>query len=130
MSVEFHINVDHGGLKVNRELEGLSLEELAEKTGIDVETLRKYEDGTLDLNQASLLTLLKICKALGCEISNILTDPETFKAWDRYIDEDDDDEEDEEEDDCEEEKPNNQSVKEILKRVEKALHAFNEDENN
>ena len=127
MSVEFHINVDHGGLKVNRELEGLSLEQVAEKTGIDVETLQKYEDGTLDLNQASLLTLLKICKALGCEISNLLTDPETFKAWDKYIEEEDEDEVDEE--DYADEMISNESAKEILQRVEKALRTLAGEEN-
>ena len=125
MSVEFHINVDHGGLKVNRELEGLSLEQVAEKTGIDVETLQKYEDGTLDLNQASLLTLLKICKALSCEISNILTDPETFKAWDKYIEEEDE----VDEEDYAEETISNESTKEILQRVEKALRTLSGEEN-
>ena len=127
MSVEFHINVDHGGLKVNRELEGLSLEQVAEKTGIDVETLQKYEDGTLDLNQASLLTLLKICKALSCEISNILTDPETCKTWDKYIEEEEEDEVDEE--DYADETISNESAKEILQRVEKALRTLSGEEN-
>ena len=120
--MKIHVAVDHGGLKVNRELAGISQETIAAKTGLDLETIQKYEDESLDLNQASLLTLLKICKALDCEISTILTDPETIDEWEKYIDEDADDEDEKEEFDYD--GTTGQSVDELLARVEKVIRTM------
>ena len=121
--MKIHVAVNHGGLKVNRELAGISQETIAAKTGLDLETIKKYEDESLDLNQASLLTLLKICKVLDCEISTILTDPETIDAWEKYIDEDSDDESEEFVYDG----TNGQSVDELLARVEKVIRTMADD---
>ena len=122
--MKIHVAVNHGGLKVNRELAGISQETIAAKTGLDLETIQKYEDESLDLNQASLLTLLKICKTLDCEISTILTDPETIDAWEKYIDEDADDDESEEFD---YDGTTRQSVDELLARVEKVIRTMADD---
>ena len=121
--MKIHVAVNHGGLKVNRELAGISQETIAAKTGLDLETIQKYEDESLDLNQASLLTLLKICKALDCEISTILTDPETIDAWEKYIDEDSDDESEE----FDYDETTGQSVDELLARVEKVIRTMADD---
>ena len=120
--MKIHVAVNHGGLKVNRELAGISQETIAAKTGLDLETIQKYEDESLDLNQASLLTLLKICKVLDCEISTILTDPETIDAWEKYIDEDADD--DDESEEFIYDGTTGQSVDEILARVEKVIRTM------
>ena len=121
--MKIHVAVNHGGLKVNRELAGISQETIAAKTGLDLETIKKYEDESLDLNQASLLTLLKICKVLDCEISTILTDPETIDAWEKYIDEDSDDESEE----FDYDETTGQSVDELLARVEKVIRTMADD---
>ena len=76
--------VDGGGMKQNRELSGMSQKELAEKTGLSVRMIQNYEQGANDLNGARLSTLLKICLALGCGLSGIITDPETRELLEKY----------------------------------------------
>lgn len=61
-------------LKKLREEQGLSQTQLAEKTGISVRTLQSYEQGSRDINGASLTTLVNICLALKCTLPDILTD--------------------------------------------------------
>lgn len=80
------ITAKEGGLRINRELYGISREELSEKTGIPVSMLQQYEEGGEDINNASLRILLKICRALECTLSEILTDQETIDAWEEYLD--------------------------------------------
>lgn len=131
--IKINIAIDHGGLKKNRELAGLSVEKLAEKAGLDPETIRQYEDGTVDLNSASLLTLLKLCRALDGEISNLLTDSETIQAWEKYWkkynDEDDDDEdEDEDEENLYGEEVNVETANEIINRFKNVIKHLNSTE--
>ena len=78
-----------GGLRINRELLGISIEELSEKSGVPVSLLQQYEEVTDDINNANLLTLLKICNAMECRLSEILTDKETIKELKIYLDEED-----------------------------------------
>ena len=78
-----------GGLRINRELLGISLEDLSERTGIPANQLQKYEEGAEDINNANLLTLLKICKAMECQLSEILTDKEAIEELKNYLDEED-----------------------------------------
>ena len=77
-----------GGLRINRELLGVSREELSEKTGIPANQLQKYEEGEEKINNANLLTLPKICKAMDCSLAEILTDKETIEALKKYLEED------------------------------------------
>ena len=76
-----------GGLRINRELLGISLEDLSQKSGIPLLLLQQYENGEEDINNANLLTLLKICKALECKLSEILTDKETIEELNNYLEE-------------------------------------------
>lgn len=78
-----------GGLRINRELLGISLEDLSEKSGIPVSLLQQYEEGVEDISNANILTLLKICKAMECTLSEILTDKETVEALKEYLQEED-----------------------------------------
>ncbi len=54
-------------LKTLRKKAGLTQEQLAVKAGLARYTVKRIEDGMLDC--ASVGTLRKICKALGCEPS-------------------------------------------------------------
>ena len=65
-----------GGLRINRELLGINLEDLS-------------EEGEEDINNANILTLLKICKAMECTLSEILTDKETIEALKEFLREED-----------------------------------------
>lgn len=76
-----------GGLRINRELLGIRLEDLSKKSGIPLSLLQQYENGEEDINNANLLTLLKICKALECKLSEILTDKETIEEVNNYLEE-------------------------------------------
>ena len=78
-----------GGLRINRELLGISIEELSEKSGVPVSLLQQYEEVTDDINNANLLSLLKICNTMECRLSEILTDKETIKELKIYLDEED-----------------------------------------
>ncbi len=78
-----------GGLRINRELLGISLEELSMKSGIPVSLLQEYEGGVKDINSAKLLILLKLSKAMGCTLSEILTDKETIETLKEYLEEED-----------------------------------------
>lgn len=86
-SVRF--TAEKGGLRINRELDGISLPELAEKTGISEEILQSYEDCPENINEAGLIHLLKICNALECRMTEILTDEEIVKELKIYLDEED-----------------------------------------
>lgn len=66
-------------LKNTREAAGLSQSKLAELSGVKVRVLQEYEQGRRDLNGAKLSTLLHLCKALGCGLEDIITDPETLQ---------------------------------------------------
>lgn len=66
-------------LKESRMKAGLTQSELAQKAGINCRVLQHYECGSRDINGAKLITLLKICNALDCELSNIVTDENLLK---------------------------------------------------
>lgn len=75
-----------GGLKQTRESREISQATLSEASGISVRMIQNYEQGRNDLNGAKLSTLLKICNALDCDLSAIITDPETLDLLDKYED--------------------------------------------
>lgn len=68
-------------LKEQRKKKGITQEELAEKTGISVYTIKKYEQGQRDINICKLENLLKLCKVLECSIEDILTDMMLIEAY-------------------------------------------------
>ncbi|MBQ6504553.1 MAG: helix-turn-helix transcriptional regulator [Flexilinea sp.] len=84
------VSVENGGLKRNRELSGMSVEQLAEKAGLAPEMIREYEDGSRDLNRVDLLTLLKLANTLHCPLTALLTDPATLAELEKYENDDDD----------------------------------------
>ena len=53
-----------------RDISGMSVEEVAEKSGVDAEVYREYEAGTRDF---SFSHLFNIAETLGVDISDLLT---------------------------------------------------------
>lgn len=43
-----------------------------------------YEQGVKDLNAAKLQTLLKLCNALNCTLSDLITDPDVLELLTVY----------------------------------------------
>lgn len=79
MEIEIKISYKNEKLQALRLAAGLSQSQLAEETGISVRMIQKYEQGAKDLNGAKLHTLLKLCLALKCRLSDIVTEPEVIE---------------------------------------------------
>ena len=62
-----------------RKKRGYTQSELANITGIPLQTIQKYECGYANINNANLRTLLKLCVALYCDLEDILTDKELIE---------------------------------------------------
>lgn len=79
-------NANASGRKIKelREAAGLSQEQLATAAGVNVRMYQYYEQGTRDISKAQLSTLLRICKALDCKLSDIVTDAETSELLAEY----------------------------------------------
>ena len=71
-------------LQNQRNEAGLSQAELSNKANVSLMTLRKYEREALDINGAKLSTLLKLCLALDCSLSDIIDDEETLELLRKY----------------------------------------------
>ncbi|WP_287827014.1 helix-turn-helix transcriptional regulator [Oscillibacter sp.] len=65
---------------------GLSQSQLAKAAGVKLQVLQQYERGVRDINGAKLLTLLKLCNALECELVDIITDEDTLEQLAEYAD--------------------------------------------
>lgn len=61
-------------LKKMRLAAGLSQGQLAEKSGVSVRTIQKYEQGEIDIDFAKLATLAALSNACGCRVRQILSD--------------------------------------------------------
>lgn len=59
-------------LKRLRKEKYLTANELAEKSGVKVTNIRKYELEERDINKASGITLYQLSKALDCTIEELL----------------------------------------------------------
>ncbi len=59
-------------LKRLRMYAGLSQKELAEKTGIPLRTIQQYEQGQKDLTHARAESVVRLAKALYCEVEDII----------------------------------------------------------
>lgn len=65
-------------LQERRAASGLTRQQLSELSGVNVRLIERYEQGERDINGAKLKTLLKLCKALECNLENIIDDEETL----------------------------------------------------
>lgn len=65
-------------LKDMRIYRGLSQQELAEAAGLNIGTLRHYEQGSKLIDNAKLETILKCALALECNYTRILESKETI----------------------------------------------------
>ena len=59
-------------IKKLREEKGLTQEQLAILSGVNIRTIRSYEQGTIDLAKAQGETLLMLAKALNCTVEDLL----------------------------------------------------------
>lgn len=71
-------------LKELREKSELTQQQLAARAGIGLRLLQKYESGERNLDGAKLHTLLKLRQALGCYLSDLITDLATAALMDEY----------------------------------------------
>ena len=63
-------------LQEERKRAKLSQSQLAKKAGIDVSTLKKYEQGTRYIGGTKLKVLLALAIALDCRLEDIVEDEE------------------------------------------------------
>lgn len=59
-------------LQTQRKKCGYSQREVAEKAGVNLRTLQQYEIKAKDIGKASVRTVLRLAKVLGCEIEDIV----------------------------------------------------------
>ena len=50
----------------------MSQSQLAAASGVNVRMIQKYEQGAQDINKASGETLLKLSRALGCRMEDLM----------------------------------------------------------
>ena len=55
-----------------RKAAGLSQSQLAEKSGVNVNTLRQYEHGTRNINGMALISARDLARALGVAIEELI----------------------------------------------------------
>lgn len=78
MQIDVKVTYKNNKLQQLRHAAGLSQSQLAKLAGINLRMIQYYEQGAKDLNVAKLTTLLRLCNALNCVLSDILTDPEVL----------------------------------------------------
>ena len=71
-------------LKDIRESRGMSQQDLAEKSGINKRMIQAYEQGYRSINGAKLTTLVTLCVALECSLSEIVDDAQLVKDLKAY----------------------------------------------
>lgn len=59
-------------LKDLRAKAGLSQSQLAEKAGVNLRMIQKYEIGDKDINKAQAITIYKLSLALNCNMEDLL----------------------------------------------------------
>lgn len=84
MEITVKVNYKNNNLQTLRQAAGLSQSQLATAAGVNVRMYQYYEQGTRDISKAQLSTLLRICKALDCKLSDIVTDAETSELLAEY----------------------------------------------
>ena len=63
-------------LKQIREARGLSQSELATLSGVKKRSVQLYEQRVNDIDRAQAHTLLKLASVLGCDVEDLLEEPE------------------------------------------------------
>ena len=71
-------------LQEKRTASGMSQGQLAKASGVNVRMIQFYEQGRKDINGARLGTLLQLSAALGCTVSDLLTDPELIEQLKKH----------------------------------------------
>ncbi len=67
-----------------RKGKGLSQGALADSIEMSLRTVTSLEQGVRNINKAELSTLLKLCLALDCRLTDILDDSETLDLLEKY----------------------------------------------
>ena len=65
-------------LRVKR---GLTQRELADRSGVPIRTLQKYENGETNIDTAKLDTLCRLSGTLDCKIDNVLESDELIGKY-------------------------------------------------
>lgn len=84
MEITVKVNYKNDNLQQRRQAARLSQSQLAKLAGVGVRVYQNYEQGVRDISKAQLSTLLRICKALNCKLSDIVTDQETAELLKEY----------------------------------------------
>lgn len=66
-----HLEQNESKLKRTRKQCGMTQEQLANESGVSINTIRAYERGSKDLNKAQFDIIMKLVKTLKCEISDL-----------------------------------------------------------
>ena len=83
MTIDVKVTYKNDRLKTLRRAAGISQTQLAAAAGLNARMVQYYEQGVKDLNAAKLQTLLKLCNALNCTLSDLITDPDVLELLDR-----------------------------------------------
>ena len=68
-------------LKFHRQEKGLTQKELAERSHVNIRQIQHYEQGTHDINGASVVTVLNLAEALGCDVYDIINPRDWSPEW-------------------------------------------------
>lgn len=70
--MDAHFANSKSKLKTARKQCGLTQKELADESGVSLNTIRAYERKSKDINKAHLDIIMRLVKALECEVADIL----------------------------------------------------------
>ncbi|MBR5990253.1 MAG: helix-turn-helix transcriptional regulator, partial [Bacilli bacterium] len=59
-------------LKIIRRASGMTQQELAERSQVDLRSIQMYEQRRNDINKAQVDTVYKLARTLGCKIEELL----------------------------------------------------------
>jgi DNA-binding Xre family transcriptional regulator len=68
-------------LRRMRVKKGYSQSELSAISGVPIQTLRRYEQSAIPINNAKLKTLCALCIALSCKIEDIIESEELLHKY-------------------------------------------------
>ena len=71
-------------LKEMRQKANLTQVELAEKTDISIRTLQSYEQGAKVFDHARIDTIIKVCLALHCKMTDVIENEEYISLLKKY----------------------------------------------
>ena len=71
----YSASIGDAKLKRIRESRGLSQNELAEQSGVNLRNIQMYEQRGNDIDKAQARTLYKLSRVLGCSIEDLLENP-------------------------------------------------------